>query len=340
MAEGEAQPAGPDLTLGISAGELPDGGKLAGHVGNEAVLLVRRGAEVFAIGAQCTHYSGPLAEGLIVEGAVRCPWHHACFDLRTGEALRAPALSPVDTWRVEQRDGKIFVREKRARPEEPPRQGGRAEENCDRRRRRGGVRRGRDAAAAEIRGRHRHAEQRRRAACRPAQPVKGLSRRQRAGGMAAAARPGFLFRQLHRPSPQHDRRRDRCGRAKSRSPTARRFPSIDCFSRPAPSRWPFHPGRQAVGRARASLAQRLPRRSSNEQRRRGGRSSLGASFIGLEVAASLRARNVEVHVVAPEERPMEKILGPTSAASCKRFTSSTALSFICATRRAAWTASA
>src|ERR1700751_1425856 len=117
MAEDQAQPVGPDLTLGISTGELPDGGKLLGHVGQEPVLLVRRGPVVFSIGAQCTHYSGPLAEGLVVDGAVRCPWHHACFDLRTGEALSAPALSPVDTWLVEQREGKIMVREKRPRPD-------------------------------------------------------------------------------------------------------------------------------------------------------------------------------------------------------------------------------
>ena len=116
MAEEQAQPVGPDLALGISAAELPDGGKLVGHVGQEAVLLVRRGPDVFAIGAHCTHYSGPLADGLIVDDTVRCPWHHACFDLRTGEALRAPALSPVDTWRVDERDGKIVVREKRAQP--------------------------------------------------------------------------------------------------------------------------------------------------------------------------------------------------------------------------------
>ena len=98
MAEDQAQPVGPDLSLGISAAELPDGGKLVGHVGQDAVLLVRCGPEMFAIGAHCTHYSGPLVDGLIVDGAVRCPWHHACFDLRTGEALRAPALSPVDAW--------------------------------------------------------------------------------------------------------------------------------------------------------------------------------------------------------------------------------------------------
>src|SRR5271166_7068265 len=108
--------AGPDLAQGIALAELPEGGKLLGHVGDEPVLLVRQGAEVFAVGAHCTHYTGPLADGLVVDGAVRCPWHHACFDLRTGEAFRAPALSPIDAWSVEQRDGKAFVREKRARP--------------------------------------------------------------------------------------------------------------------------------------------------------------------------------------------------------------------------------
>src|ERR1700735_3318683 len=117
MAAEQTASVGPDLAQGISLAELPDGGKLVGTVGQDPVLLVRRGADVFAIGPQCTHYNGPLAEGLLVDDTVRCPWHHACFDLRTGEALRAPALGPVDTWRVEQRDGKIFVREKRARPE-------------------------------------------------------------------------------------------------------------------------------------------------------------------------------------------------------------------------------
>ena len=121
MAEEQAQPVGPDLAQGIALAELPDGGKLVGHVGEEAVLLVRRGAEVFAIGAHCTHYHGPLGDGLIVDDTVRCPWHHACFDLRTGEAVRAPALSPVDTWQVDERDGKIFVREKRQPPETKPR---------------------------------------------------------------------------------------------------------------------------------------------------------------------------------------------------------------------------
>ena len=75
----------PDLRNGIADGDLADGGMLVGQVGDEQVLLARRGGEVFAIGATCTHYGGPLGEGLMVADTLRCPWHHACFSLRTGE---------------------------------------------------------------------------------------------------------------------------------------------------------------------------------------------------------------------------------------------------------------
>ena len=81
MAAEQGKPQGPDLTLGVSLDQLADGSMLGGHVGDEAVLLARRGDEIFAIGATCTHYSGPLAEGLMVDDTVRCPWHHACFSL-------------------------------------------------------------------------------------------------------------------------------------------------------------------------------------------------------------------------------------------------------------------
>src|SRR3989442_15645857 len=116
MAQDQSKPSGPNLAQGVSDAEIPDGGKLVGHVGDEEVLLVRRGADIFAIGAHCTHYHGPLVDGLVVDETVRCPWHHACFDLRTGEAVRAPALTAAPCWAVERRDGKIIVRGEREQP--------------------------------------------------------------------------------------------------------------------------------------------------------------------------------------------------------------------------------
>ena len=64
--------------------------------------------------AHCSHYHGPLADGVVAGKTVRCPWHHACFDLSSGEAVRAPALSSLACWKVERGSGRIFVKEKRA----------------------------------------------------------------------------------------------------------------------------------------------------------------------------------------------------------------------------------
>src|SRR5579864_581868 len=102
---------GPDLAKGVARENLADGAMLLGHANGEAVLLARCGDEIFAIGAHCTHYGAPLADGMLVGDTVRCPWHHACFGLRTGVPLRAPALDPVACWRVEQRDSVVYVRE-------------------------------------------------------------------------------------------------------------------------------------------------------------------------------------------------------------------------------------
>jgi NADPH-dependent 2,4-dienoyl-CoA reductase/sulfur reductase-like enzyme/nitrite reductase/ring-hydroxylating ferredoxin subunit len=102
----------PDLTLGVAASTVPDQGVLGARVGEEPVLLARVDGEIVALTGACTHYSGPLHEGLRVGHSINCPLHHACFDLRTGRALKAPALAPLDRWKVEARGDRIFVREK------------------------------------------------------------------------------------------------------------------------------------------------------------------------------------------------------------------------------------
>src|ERR1700744_348869 len=116
MAEQQADPSGPDLAQGASLSEFT-GETLLGHVGDQDVLLVRSGAEIFAIDAHCSHYHGPLADGLVVGDSIRCPWHHACFDVRTGEAVGAPALSPLSVWKVEHEGERIFVRAKLDQPQ-------------------------------------------------------------------------------------------------------------------------------------------------------------------------------------------------------------------------------
>lgn len=98
-----------DLTNGVLITELRDGEMIAGKLGEDEILLAREGDEVHAVGATCTHYGGPLVEGAFVNGTVRCPWHHACFDLRTGAVLRAPALAALTRWHVERRGDRYFV---------------------------------------------------------------------------------------------------------------------------------------------------------------------------------------------------------------------------------------
>lgn len=108
--------SGPDLTHGIDVSELKDGEPLLGHAHGEAAMLVRRGDRFFATGATCTHYGGPLAEGLVVGETIRCPWHHACFDLNSGAVLGAPALNRIPCFEVKRRGDLVLVGPRKTPP--------------------------------------------------------------------------------------------------------------------------------------------------------------------------------------------------------------------------------
>jgi apoptosis-inducing factor 3 len=108
------KPSGPELSEGVAISEVPDKGILIGQVKGEPVLLVRQGEEVFAVGAACSHYGAPLADGIVVGHELRCPWHHAWFDVRSGEAVGPPALRPIDAWDVEREGTRVKVKGKRA----------------------------------------------------------------------------------------------------------------------------------------------------------------------------------------------------------------------------------
>ena len=310
MAENQATPAGPDLTAGVSLTELADGGMLAGHVGEEEVLLARVGKEVFAVAAHCSHYHGPLAEGILVGDTVRCPWHHACFSLRTGEALRAPALSAIDCWSVEQRDGKIFVRDKRS---EKPAPRYRPATAPDRIVIVGGG--GAGFAAAEMLRR---------------QAYRGSIVMLSNDDAAPVDRPNLSKDYLAGTAPEEwiplrgdDFYSDNGIELRLKTnvagidPRAREVALGDggkvAYDRlllatgAEPVRLPIPGADQPHVHTLRSLADS---RAIVERAKTARRAVvIGASFIGLEVAAALRTRGIEVHVVAPEKRPMERILG-------------------------------
>jgi NADPH-dependent 2,4-dienoyl-CoA reductase/sulfur reductase-like enzyme/nitrite reductase/ring-hydroxylating ferredoxin subunit len=120
MAQTDTPPPGPDLAQGVPLTSIPANGVLAGHVDGTAVLLARLDDGIHAVSGTCTHYGAPLAEGLVADGEIRCPWHHACFSLRTGAALRAPAFAPLATWKTDIVDDIVFVRGEDTAPRPSP----------------------------------------------------------------------------------------------------------------------------------------------------------------------------------------------------------------------------
>jgi NADPH-dependent 2,4-dienoyl-CoA reductase/sulfur reductase-like enzyme/nitrite reductase/ring-hydroxylating ferredoxin subunit len=308
MAE-QSSPAGPDLTQGVALAALDDG-KLVGHVGDEEVLLLRAGSTIFAIDAHCSHYHGPLADGLVVGDSVRCPWHHACFDLRNGEAVRAPALSPLTCWRVEQLDGKIFVREKQEQSK-PRRRASSAEPKnlviC------GGGAAG--FAAAEMLRRQGFSGDIAMLSNDSAAPVDrpNLSKDYLAGSAPEdwmPLRPDSFYDEanidlrLNTDIVAIDARARKIRTANGESIA---YDRLLLATGAEPVRLPIPGAEQANVHMLRSFSDSRAIIAATAGARRA--IVIGASFIGLEAAAALRTRGLEVHVVAPEKRPMERILG-------------------------------
>jgi apoptosis-inducing factor 3 len=309
MATEQSKPSGPDLAQGIAVSDVPDGGAVGGHVGDDAVLLARRGNELFAIGATCSHYGGPLAEGLIVDDTVRCPWHHACFSLRTGEALKAPAFNPMPCWRVEQRDGKVFVREK----VEPPAKARAAGAKAERVVIVGGGAAG--FAAAEMLRREGFSGSVTLLSADDAAPYDrpNCSKDYLAGNAPEEwmpLRPPDFYRdqsialELQASVTNIDPRAKQVKLADGRSLP---FDKLLLATGAEPVRLDIPGANGPQVHVLRSLADSRAIIAKAKDARRAV--VIGASFIGLEVAASLRARAIEVHVAAPEQRPLERVLG-------------------------------
>ena len=309
-----SKPTGPDLAQGIPLDDVADGGMVGGHVGEDAVLLARNGDEFFAIGSTCSHYGGPLADGLVVGDTVRCPWHHARFSLRTGEALGAPAFNPVPCWRVQKRGGKVLVGEKieladRRKTGDARRAGASAERV---------VIVGGGAAAfatAEMLRREAFAGSVTLLSSDDAAPYDrpNCSKDYLAGNAPEdwiPLKPAEFYRErsidvalgtevtgIDVKARQvviaggRDMAFNKLVLATGAEPIRLDVPGADA---------PHVHVLRSLANARAIIAKAPHARRAVV---------VGASFIGLEVAASLRARELEVHVVAPERRPMERVLG-------------------------------
>jgi NADPH-dependent 2,4-dienoyl-CoA reductase/sulfur reductase-like enzyme/nitrite reductase/ring-hydroxylating ferredoxin subunit len=303
---------GPDFTQGYPFAELHDGAMLLGHAEGEPVLLARRGDEVFAVGAACTHYGALLSDGILVDNTVRCPWHHACFSLRTGEAVAAPAFKPLPCWHVE-RDGdtlRLAARKPVPQPRPAPTLTQMPESI---------VVVGAGAAGTAA------ADMLRREGYRGAITLIGaeanspvdrpnLSKDYLAGSMPEDwlwLMPETYFRDhdielitdvtvtsidpAQRQIKLSDGRTLSYGAlllATGADPVRLTLPGADL---PHVHYLRNLPDSRAIIAATANAKRAVV---------------IGASFIGLEAAASLRARGLEVHVVAPDARPLERILGP------------------------------
>ncbi|HEY4304805.1 MAG TPA: FAD-dependent oxidoreductase [Gemmatimonadaceae bacterium] len=311
----ETQLTGPDFGTGVDDPRLDENGKLLGHANGEAVLLAKVGGEYVAVASSCTHYGGPLAEGAIENGHVRCPWHHACFSLRTGEALRAPALSPIACYEVTTSGGTVTVGRKIERdplsptypmPSNKPATlpsnvvilgagaAGSAAAEMLRRCGFGGditVIDGEDASPYD----------------RP-----NLSKDYLAGNAPEEwipLRPADFYEQ-HHVSVRRGRasRIDVAGnKVEMENATPVSFDALLIATGAEPIRLQL-PGEDQphVHVLRSLNDSRAIIQASKTAKRA---VVIGGSFIGLETAASLRVRNIEVHVVAPESVPLERVLG-------------------------------
>lgn len=282
---------------------------IAGHVGESEVLLARKGDEFFAVGARCTHYKGRLVRGLMVDDTVRCPLHHACFSLRTGEALRAPAFDPIARWRVEVVGESVFVREKIDAAPEPRTPAASPESILII----GGGAAG--SAAADMIRREGYQGPVTIISADADLPVDrpNLSKEYLAG----EAQDDWL------PIWSQDQYAERnielvLGRRATTLDVKAKSVGFDDGSTRSYGALLLATGADPVQlpiQGQAAVPVLYLRSWANAraitQTAAGAKRALviGASFIGLEVAASLRKRDIEVHVVAPDTLPLERVMG-------------------------------
>ena len=316
---GKKKPKGPDFARGVALTEFADGALLQGHFKGDPIVVARIKDAYFAIGASCTHYGGPLADGIMARDTIRCPWHHACFSLRTGEAIRAPALLPVTCWKVETTESKLFVRGKQTTKKPQP--AGHAK-SLKRVVIVGGG--GAGEAAAEMLRREGYQGHLTMISADDNVPYDrpALSKDFLNGSASKKLLPlhtsDFYRRHeidlvLNTPVAAIDPRNKSLQLVKG---GRRKFDALLLATGAVPVKLDI------PGATLPHVSYLRTRGDCNAIVARAAKAKrvvlIGASFIAMEVASSLVQRKLEVHVVAPEAIPMERVLGPEVGAYLHR----------------------
>ena len=305
-----APPSGPELTRGVALSDLPDGGMLLGQAAGEAVLLVRCGNDVHAVAAACAHYSAPLVDGVLVGCELHCPYHHARFDARTGAVTGPPSPWPLATWEVLREGGRIRVGAKRPAAGRPPaREGprsvvlvgaGAAGDAAAELLRREGYRGpvtliGRDDETVPMDRPNLSKDFLAGTAPEAWLPIRGDAfYAEQDITLITGVEVSALDPARHEVALADGRILDYGALLLATGATPIR---LDLPGATLPHVFTL----RTLADTRAIIA----RAASG-----GAAVVIGASFIGLEAAASLRQRGLDVAVVAPDARPLERVLGP------------------------------
>jgi len=314
MSEEPQELEGPDLALGIASGDIGENQAILGHFDGQPVVVARSAGRLFGVGAKCSHYGAPLNEGLVVNGTIRCPWHHAAFDLESGRTVRPPALHDLPCWKIEERNGKAFVTGPREQSPSP------AESHRD----------SQSAGISKVVIVGAGAAGTLAAATLRREGFEGSIALVDAGDAPPTDRPNLSKDYLAGSAPEDwlplfpesfyaDNRIDLLlnNRVTAidaarreilfENGTRRQFDALLLATGAEPVHLDYPDAGQTVHYLRTLADSR-----SIIERTGQAKSAvvIGASFIGLEVAASLRTRGLDVTVVAPESLPLERILGP------------------------------
>jgi NADPH-dependent 2,4-dienoyl-CoA reductase/sulfur reductase-like enzyme len=260
-----------------------------------------------------------LADGLVVDGTVRCPWHHACFSVETGNVLGGPAIDPVDRWGVEEFDGVVRATQ-RLEPTRSGRTLGPGAEMPESVVIVGAGAAG-TVAAAELRALGFDRElividpDPDASVDRPNLSKDYLAGKASEEWIPLRSSDWWKEREIRRHRAAVDRIHAKSREIILEDGSVLRYGALILATGSEPLRLEV-PGEGPAIFTLRTLADARDIIEAAEQAKRVA--VLGASFMGLEVAASLRQRDIDVSIVAPEARPLERVMGPEVGAFVRK----------------------